>query len=283
MSLDEELRATLALEAELRAVPPPDVTGLVRGGRARRRRRTATRLAVAGIAAAVVAVTAAGVENLDLRSGGEIASKPSPSPRADLETMSEDGRATLEPGTYRMFVGNDAAGARVDVDVTVDGPGWKHGDFPVVSDEHDTTYAGVGVYQPWALASGDGCETDPTLGPLARTPTGLADQLAELPRSTVLRQPGRTRLAGIPAVHLRLRIEVDCPGYYRVAHAAGGTRGITYSTVALEAPDVVIDFWVLDVDGAVVVIDEWHNVGAPADLATRARAARRSVTFVAGG
>lgn len=283
MSLDEELRATLAREAEARAVPTPDVAGLVRGGRARRRRRTTTRLAVAGLAAAVVAVTAFNVGALDLRSDGELASEPSPSPRAELETLSEDGRATLEPGTYRMFVGKDAAGARVDVDVTVDGPGWKHGDFPVVSDEHDTTYAGFGVYQPWALASGDGCETGPTLGPLPRTPSGLARQLADLPRSTVLQQPGRTSVAGIPAVHLRLRIQVACPGYYRVAHAAGGTRGITYSSVALEAPDVVIDFWVLDVDGAVVVIDEWHNLDAPAELAARARDARRSVTFVAGG
>lgn len=282
MTLDEELRATLGLEAELRTAPPPDVTGLIRRGRARRRRRTLRRAGVAAVAAVVVAAAAFGVVTLDPRADGDLASNPSPSPRADLETLSEDGRSILSPGSYRMFVGHDSAGAPVKVDVTVDGPNWKHGDFPVVSDEHDMTYAGFGVYQPWALAAGDGCETDPTLGPLARTPAGLAAQLAQLPRSTVLQAPGRATVVGLPAVHLRLRVEVDCPGFYRVAHAAGGTRGITYSRPGLPLPDVVIDLWVLDVDGAVVVVDEWHNTDAPADVRAQARDARQSITFVAG-
>ena len=283
MSLDDELRTTLGLEAELRTVPPPDVVGLIRGGRARRRRRTLVRAAVAVAASVAVGAATLGYVTLDPRAEGEVVSPPSPSPRPDLETLSDDGRATLEPGTYRMFVGRDSAGASIEVDVTVDGPNWKHGDFPVVSEQSGTTHAGFGVYQAWALASGDGCETGPTVGPVARTPAGLAAQLAELPRSTVLRPPEPARVLGRGAVHLRLRVDVECPGYYRVAHAAGGSRGISYTPVGMPVPDVVIDFWVLRAGGAVLVVDEWHNVDAPAEVVGQARDARRSVTFVAGG
>ena len=159
----------------------------------------------------------------------------------------------------------------------------RTGTSPSCTDRTGTTYAGFGVYQPWALASGNGCDTDPTLGPLARTPAGLAAQLAALPRSTVLEEPAPARVVGVAAVHLRMRIDVDCPGYYRVAHAPGGTRGITYTPAGLPTPDVVIDFWVLDVNGAVVVIDEWHDTDAPSSVVDQARDARRSIDFVAGG
>ncbi|HYH72452.1 MAG TPA: hypothetical protein VD764_04500 [Nocardioides sp.] len=280
MTLDEELRATLGLEAELRTPPPPDVMGLIHGGRIRRRRRTVARLSAVVAAALVVGAIGLGVVTHDPRADGEVVSPPSPSLRADLETMSDDGRATLEAGTYRMFVGHDPSGATVDVDMTVEGLHWKQGDFPLVSDQYGVTHAGVGVYQPWALASGNGCHTDATIAPLARTPAALAAQLAELPRSTVLQEPEPARMLGLDAVHLRLRIDVDCPGYYRVAHAAGGTRGITYTPYGFPASDVVIDFWVLDVNGAVVVIDEWHNVDAPSRVVDRARDARRSIAFV---
>jgi hypothetical protein len=280
MTLDEELRATLGLEAELRTPPAPDVIGLIRGGRIRRRRRTVARLSAVVAAALVVGAIGLGVVTRDPRADSGVVSPPSPTLRTDLETMSDDGRATLEAGTYRLFVGHDAAGATVDVDVTVEGLRWKHSDFPLVSDQYGVTHAGFGVYQPWALAAGNGCDTDPTLSALARTPAGLAAQLAELPRSTVLQEPEPARMLGLAGVHLRLRIDVDCPGYYRVAHAAGGTRGITYTPYGFPASDVVIDFWVLDVGGTVVVIDEWHNIDAPSRVVDRARAARRSITFV---
>ena len=58
-------------------------------------------------------------------------------------------------------------------------------------------------------------------------------------------------------------------------------RGITYTPAGLPTPDVVIDFWVLEREGAVVVVDEWHNTEAPSDVVRQARDARRSVTFVA--
>ena len=110
MSLEEEMRTTLNREADARTVPAPDVAGLILRGRARRRRRNVVRLGVGVVATALVGATAFGVVTLDPRADGELASEPQPSPRATLETWSEDGRATLDPGTYRMVVGRDSAG-----------------------------------------------------------------------------------------------------------------------------------------------------------------------------
>ncbi|HEX5918527.1 MAG TPA: hypothetical protein VFY76_11765 [Nocardioides sp.] len=282
MSLDEELRATLGLEAELRTVPPPDVVGLIHGGRVRRRRRRLVRAAMAVAASVAIGAATLGYVALDPRAEGDVVSPPSPSPGPRLETLSEDGRATLEPGTYLMFAGRDPAGVPIEVDVTIDGPDWKHGDFPLLSDRSGSAHAGFGIYQAAALAAGDGCETGPTVAAASRTPTTLAAQLSGLPRSTVLRPPEPARVLGRDAVHLRLRVEVGCPGYYRVAHATGGTRGITYAPVGLPASDVVIDFWVFRAAGAVLVVDEWHDVDAPADVVARARSARRSIRFVEG-
>ena len=107
----------------------------------------------------------------------------------------------------------------------------------------------------------------------------MPQQLAGLPRSTVLQEPARTELFDRPATHLRLRIDVACPGYYRVAHSVVGTRGITYFMGGASAVDVVIDFWVLDVGGVPLVVDQWHNVDAPPDLVDQAREARESITF----
>lgn len=280
MSLDREMRTTLNREAERQAAPPPDVAGLIRGGRVRRRRRAATRIGVAAVATVLVGATVLGVVDADPRARGDLASPPSVPPRADAPALSTDGRKVLEPGTYRMVVGRGPSGVAVTAEVTFDGPFWKQGDYPVVSDEHAATYAGVGVYRPRTLAAGNGCEDDLTAVVREETPAGLAALLADLPRSTVLREPEQASVLGLRAVHLRLRVDVECPGYYRVAEAARGHRGITFGPTGAATADVVIDFWVVEVDGVPVVIDQWRNVDAPPDVVARAHAARESITFV---
>ena len=59
MSLDRELAAALGQEAEIREIPAPDVEGLIRGGRARRRRRNVGRIGIASAAATVLVVAGA--------------------------------------------------------------------------------------------------------------------------------------------------------------------------------------------------------------------------------
>ena len=190
-------------------------------------------------------------------------------------------RPSLEPGgTYRVFVGTDAAFGNIEAEWTVEGPNWVGGDYALVSDRAGESYAGFGVYQPRALADGTGCNNDRPNPHLGQTPQGLAAQLATLPRSTVVEPPTSTEAFGYDAFHLRLRIDVDCPGWYRVAQAASGDRGITYPGVDDIPKNVVIDFWVLDLGGPPVVVDEWHNIDAPPELVDEATRARDSITFV---
>ena len=203
---------------------------------------------------------------------------PAPSGDAPPPTLSEEG-GPLEPGTYRVLVGADATGAAIEADLTVEGPGWESGNFPVV--ETGAIHAGLGVYEPSALAAGTGCSGDAPNFAVGETPRALADQLAQLPRSTVVQPVTATEAYGHDAFHLRLEIADDCPEgqAYRVAETPRGSRGISYSIVP---ETVVMDFWVLDLDGVPVVVDAWHQSDASADLLDQVAQARESIAFVTG-
>jgi hypothetical protein len=112
-----------------------------------------------------------------------------------------------------------------------------------------------------------------------RDAAGLARQFARLPQSTVVQPPTPTEAFGHDALHLRLRIDDSCPSdqVYRVAETSKGYRGISYSNVPKE---VVIDFWVVDLDGTAVVVDLWHQGDASTELVDRATRARDSISFV---
>lgn len=274
MNLDEQLRATLSQEAEGRHAPPPDVHSLITGGRVRRRRRTAARIGTAAAVAVLLGGGAYGVTQLDSQPSGapEITREPTQPPRTPLS----DDRPPLEPGTHRMYVGRDANVEVIVADVTVDGPGWRDssGD-PMVSEGRSR--GGVGFYQPDALAGRSGCTSSwdaRQTRKAGETPPDLAQQLTRLPRSTVVQPPTPTQAFGRPAIHLKARIDDNCPPeIYRVAEG----RGISYSYVAKE---VVIDFWVLDLGGDPVVVDMWHQAGSPTQLVERVARARDSISFV---
>ena len=165
--------------------------------------------------------------------------------------------------------------------MTVAGTGWESGDDPVVSE--GDTWAGVGTYRPLSLPDGSGCSGDWHGGRhAAETTQGLAGQLARLPQGTVVQPPAPTEAFDHDAIHLRLRIDDSCPidQAYRVAGTSKGWRGISYSDVPKE---VIIDFWVVDLDGTPVVVDSWHQQGASADLIDRIAQARESIAFVSSG
>ena len=144
------------------------------------------------------------------------------------------------------------------------------------------TWAGVGIYRPLSLSDGSGCSGDGQGRHAAETSQGLARQLARLPQSTVVQPPTPTEAFGHDALHLRLRINDICPidQVYSVAWTAKGYRGISYSDVP---KDVVIDFWVVDLDGTAVVVDLWHQIDASSDVVDLATQARDSITFVTSG
>ena len=272
MSLDGQLRAALNQEADMLNAPAPDMDRLISGGRARRRRRT---LARTGIAAALVAVLvgggAYGVMQID--SGTAVEPAQPPSTTTTPETFRDLDGDPLEPGTYRVAVGADASGVAIGADLTFDDEAWNANDFPVLLKAG--RYGGVAVYQPAALAAGDGCSNEEPNRDVADSPQALAEQLALLPQSTVAQPPAPAQAFGRDAVHLRLRIDNDCgtSRYYRVAESElGAQHGISYN---LATKEVVIDFWVFDVDGDPVVVDVWHEAGATTRAAGRDRARSR--------
>jgi hypothetical protein len=282
MSLDRELAAAFGREAELREVPLPDVEGLIRGGRARRRRRTLGRVGLA-CAAVVVGGVISGVALVGGGDPGTVtvpAANPEPFRAAVPPSFQHRNGAVIEPGTYRMYVGADPAGVKIEANLTLTGPNWTAGDLPVVS-EGDTS-ASVGVYQPDALAAVAPCSDDWHGWDAERTSWPLARQLVDLPWSTVLQPPTPTEAFGHDAIHLRLRIDDQCPRgqYFQVAAAPAGVRGITYSHPAKE---VLIDFWVVDLEGTPVVVDMWHQVDASTELVGRVSQARDSISFMTVG
>lgn len=286
MTLDRELAAAFGYEAEMREVPLPDVEGLIRGGRARRRRRNLGRIGVGAVAAAVlVGGGAYGVAHVDPRDPGTVSTPPAtsesepPEPAAVPPSFQHLDRGAIEPGSYRMYVGADPAGAEIEADLTVTGSNWIAGDQPVVSE--GDTWAGVGVYQPDALAGVAPCSGDWQSRDASGTPQALARQLVRLPQSTVVQALTPTEAFGHHAVHLRLRIDDQCPRpeWYQIAHGPAGVRGITYGHPSKE---VLIDFWVVDLNGTAVVVDMWHQVDASTELVGRANQVRDSINFVTG-
>ena len=205
---------------------------------------------------------------------------PSPSRPSPLRSRRPSSTSTgpsIEPGTYRMFAGFDPTRLKIEADLTITGPNWTSGDQPVVSE--GDTWAGVGVYQPDGLAGVAPCSGDWQDRDAAGTAPALARQLVRLPRSTVVQPLTPTEAFGHDAIHVRLRIDARCPPgeYYQIAHGPAGSRGVTYGH---PAKDVLIDFWVVDMDGIAVVVDMWHQVDASIELVGRVTQVRDSITFV---
>ena len=290
MNLGDQLRTTLGEEADMQYATPPDVDRLIIGGRQRRRHRNLVRAGGTALALVLVGGGAYAVTHQDggTAQGSRIAVAPSATsdstvdPDAAVELPPDGYWGGIDAGTYRVVVGSDGTGRLLEADLTLEA-GWNAGNFPTTRDT--TGYAGFGVYRPWSLGAGSGCESDPPKADLGESPRALAQDLADLPRSTVLQPIEPTRAWGHDAQHLRLRIQEGCGpdggidpyDIYRVAETPRGTRGINYGS---QSTGVVIDFWVLDVDGATVVVDAWHQVGSSVRLVDKVTRAAESITFV---
>jgi hypothetical protein len=288
MSLDRELAAAFGREAEMRDIPLPDVERLIRGGRARRRRRNAGRIGVAVVAAVVVVVGAYGVAQVYPEDPGPDTVPPATSTSEPAAVPSRlpsyRNMASISPGTYRAFVGSDRAGGKIEADLTVTSPNWNWSGQPVVHEPDFDSWAGVGVYQPDTLAGVAPCSGDWQSRPASEAPQPLARQLARLPWSTVVEPPTPTKAFGHDTIHLRLRIDDRCTHYeyYQIARIQGvqtpaGSRGISYGSTSAE---VLIDFWVVDLDGTTVVVDMWHQVHGSTELVGRATEVLETINFV---
>jgi hypothetical protein len=288
MTLGDELKAALSQEADMQYATPPDVDRLIIGGRTRKRRRNVTRAGSAALAIVLLGGGAYGFTQLGSEDSGTTGIVDQPTPTADPSgpavppiLAGDPGQGDLEAGTYRVLVASDAD-QPLEADLTVTGPGWSSGNFPLAHDAR--SFGGFGVYQPFALATASGCSDDVVTTDLAESPLSLARQLAELPGSTVVQPVASSEVLGRYAVHVRLRIPQTCPvpQYYRPAETPRGGRGVTFDRPDGTLPPVVMDFWVLELDGVSVVVDSWHQVGASAELLERIDQARQSITFVTG-
>jgi hypothetical protein len=285
MNLEQELRAVLSQEAEMRTTPTPDIERMVTGGQGRLRRRNTIRI---GLAAAAVLLLGGGLYGVaqigDGDSDAGVAAVPSESADATNLPSWPDNDAPVDAGSYQTHVGVAADGTRIDADLTIGGSGWTGSNFPVAYDGQH--FAGIGAYQAESVAGG--CKMAAGLEPAATEPQQLAQQLTGMPRSEVVQQPTPTTASGYDAVHLQLRVDALCGddnAYYQVAKgvaAAGGReRGISYfENREAVSGIVIIDFWVVDVDGTTVVVDMFRSDGAPKTLVDQATAARESITLV---
>jgi hypothetical protein len=187
--------------------------------------------------------------------------------------------ATVEPGTYRVHVGVSADGKKdIEADLTVHGSNGTGSNHPVAHDGKE--FAGIGVYHPVSVAGG--CQMAAGGKPGAGEPQPLAQQLAQMPRSEIVRQPTPTHALGQSAVHLRLQVDAACAD--GAAYLVTDERGISYFDKSPTGSAIVtIDFWVLDVKGTTVVVDSFHTQDAPRSLVAQAAAVRDSVTLVTNG
>ena len=260
----------------MKTAPAPDVDRLIIGGKARQRRRNRTRLGVAAAVAVLVAGGAYGVTKNDHGTAVGPAGKP-PQTNAS-HTYSNTPGTTIQPGSYRMILGENDAGAAVNSTITFDNTAWQSAgaNDPLLLKANSN--GGVAVYSPLGLAAGTGCRSDNKLNTnLGDTPQSLAQQLAQLPQSTVLQSPTPVQAFGSDAIHLRLRIDNNCSDVYRVAETIRGAHGITYDPVRA----VVIDFWLVD-EGGPVAIETWHEINSPSELVDQIARTRDSITLIHG-
>lgn len=288
MNLEEELRAVLSQEAEMRTTPTPDIEGMVKGGQDRLRDRNAKRIGLAAAAVLLIGGGVYGVAQLghaDADADSGVTSVPTgptgPTEAADAgepPSWADTDGGPVEPGTYRAFVAAGAEGKSIEADLTVHGSNWAGSNNPVAFD--GKAFAGIGVYHPESVAGG--CQMVAGLEPAAVEPQQLAQQLAQLPRSEIVQQPTPTKTLGRSAVHLRLQVDAACAD--GAAYLVAQDRGISYFDKSPAGPAIVtIDFWVLDVNGTTVVVDMFHTEDAPTSLVAQAAAARESITLVMKG
>lgn len=132
-----------------------------------------------------------------------------------------------------------------------------------------------------ALAAGSGRTGDDPHLNVGQTSDALVQQLAQLPRSTVVqatRRPGRSATTR-PTCAYGSTTTPGGPGL-PFAETHRGSHGINDS---VGPKDVVMDFWIVDLDGTPVVVEMWLDEDASSELLDMVARTRDSITFVTTG
>jgi hypothetical protein len=266
MSLDDQLRAVLNEEAEMRTALPPDVQRLISGGQARRRRRNAVWVGGTVLAAVLAAGGVYGFVQLggDADSVAPITKVPSPQPLPDI-----GGAIAIDPGTYVV-----PAGDNVVAPYTVTVPaGWQsqYGDGLAKN-----TTQGETVLEPFVLdrirLTDDACTGPQTLGAAQSSVAGLVAALRAQGSGPTVGDPVAATVGGLAAT----RFELDYPGSQPLKHCRlsenvpGEEKGTLqiWSGWLVMHPTETASVYVVDVGGkAQVIVTRTRDSAATADRA----------------
>jgi hypothetical protein len=256
-------------EAAERRVPVPDLVDLTSRGRDLRRLR---RLAAAGALALVV--VAGGVLSSVTRDDGtdRPAEEPVPTPTVEeLSARPAEHPALVPGGRYAVRPWNlEAYGMRARFIAPGRGWVWRgDGAIKVQSGVYGALprrpYAGVAVMTADRVPVRQCSESNPPRQDLAADPMTAADQIAGIPGTRLVERPETAALSGWPAAHLRLEVPRLCRQWNDVIlwgtteAVFGGQSGM--ATVFY--PGQVLDVWVVDVDGARVIVYSELSPGLP--------------------
>jgi hypothetical protein len=273
MSLDDQLRAVLHEEAGLRTAMPPDVQGLISGGRARRRRRNALWAGGSVLAAVIAAGGGYGVAQLDDDDAGsvsQIAHQPTPQPLPDTPLPDTPVPAALAPGTYVV----SGHGGEVVAPYTITVPaGWKAQHGVDVGKNGDQPGA-IGI-EPFVLdqirLTDDTCHGEETLGTPQTSIAGLVAGLRAQGSGVRVGDPVADTVGGLAAT----RIDLDYPGTQALANCRlSTTDGVEPGTLQIWSGYFVLfatesaSVYVLDVgDREQVFVTRTRDDASPADRA----------------
>lgn len=243
----------------------PDLAQIERRGRDQRRSRVA---GVGSLAAALLAVGGwLGAGALD-----QDRTDPAEDPRSEPPLYLEGDGATLEPGTYRLWVSAD--GTRQAAVVTTP-PGWRRWLTPIRT-AGNSGAAMVLVSRIHAVVE-DACESVYT-GKTDIPPNdsqALVTALAAMPRFRVVQPPAPDDRFGHPATHLRVASD-------RTTCRAGTFQLWTTDLGFLPAEEssLRLDLWVVDLGEHVVLVAGGWIPGTPGWAVAEMREVIDSVEFI---
>lgn len=262
MNLDDQLRAALSEEADMRTAPPPDVEGMISGGQTRRRRRNAL-WAGGSVLAAVIAV--GGVYGVAQLGDDETNSDDHGVVDQPLEPqalpISDDGATPIEAGTHLSPAGESQVAA-YDVTVPAD---WhvqygvmlvKH-PAPPSTEAHPEIEGTEGMFlSPFVMDKvrifRDACHGGQKVGASPSSVTELVSSLRAQQSGPLTSDPVATTLGGLPATRIDLgfRARADLsrcriPGMLQIWRA-DLARNVDYNVLL---PNGSISVYVVDVAG----------------------------------
>ena len=262
----------------------------------RGRRRHRNRLASVAVAAVFVAA-ATGVGILASTGGGEGRTDPAPAetPAVHLDVLVPNkqvaaGREYTNPVFGQDYAHTVPDGKQIVGRFTVVGQDWywfkdsigKLAPGAQPDAEAAQPYAEVRI----SLADRvpvDQCRAGTTQWQdAAGTPLEFSRQVAAIPLVRVLDEPATAELSGYPAAHMRLEVTRLCPRYGDAflwsvfPMSSSGVPGVA----AVYWPGQVVDQWVVDVDGSLVVVSTNHSPELPDSLVEEAQATADSVELL---